>query len=517
MMGWIKKQWKRRGKRMRRWRLTLFGVLLLLFIGGGIVWFRWNQAPPGEEASFWKESWTVQPSLEGVNNAYRAKITVNPEEKVIQGDLTAWILNDTGKEQDHVYFHIYPNLFRPENSLRGSVWEEVLGKDPKPGWMKVEGVWVQGKKVDFIVKDTLLEIPLDWKKGEKTAVMIRFSFGLPQNNGRLSYDDHAMWLGNWLPIKAVYDEEGWNLDPYYPIGDPFYSDIANYEVEVRLPQGFQVASTGVEVGTPKIEQGNMEIHHYRADKVRDFAMVVMDKEYTYKEGKAGDVRVLTWHKREDSAEVAERLHQVAISSLTAYSQKYGGYPYPEYDVVATGGFFGGMEYPGLIFAEGSYFRRNDPYGVLVVAHETAHQWWYGLVGNDEVEHPWMDESLTEYATLNYLLEHEKSWAPSYLRLKESAIEKAKVYESRGERISASVNQFTSWDSYGVMIYEVGPLMFYEWEQKVGKEEMEKMLKDYFSRYRYKNATPEDFLQVVKDHFGDRGVRFMKDWLEGKEH
>lgn len=500
---------------MKRKKWFIWGGLGLFVIVAILLIWVWQGSP------LFKGDVALQVSkepliLNGVNSAYQVKVTVDPKEKKVESLLRAKVKNDTGKDLDQIFFHIYPNQFRKENPLMGEVWKNVLGNKAQPGWMKVEDVQVGGQKVKYEVKDTVLSVPAAWKKNSEAEVVIRYSFGLPQNNGRLSYDEHAIWMGNWLPIKAVYDEEGWNLDPYYPIGDPFYSDVADYEVEVLLPKGYQAATTGVEVAGENGVEGNLEIHRFKADKVRDFAMVVMDGEYAFKEGKAGNVRVLTWYRKKDLPEVVNKLHNVAIQSINTYGKTYGEYPYPEYDVVATGGFFGGMEYPGLIFAQGSYFERKDPYGIIVVAHETAHQWWYGLVGNDEVEHPWMDESLTEYTTLQYLLEYEKGLAQVYQRMKESALERAGNLEKAGEKISSAVNQFRNWDSYGSMIYEVGPMMFVEWEKKVGKGKMEAFLRDYFTRYRYKNATPLDFLGVMKEHFGDEGVRFMESWLEGKE-
>lgn len=498
---------------MKRKSWLIWSGIVLLVAAGAFLLFRWSQPIPGEKVT--PDEGGAIPALEGVNASYRADVWVDPKEKKVEALLKARLKNDTGKDLDRIYFHIYANQFRKENPLIGQAWEEVLGKGAQPGWMKVEEVQVGGSKTAFDADGTLLSVPVHWQKGEEAEVRIRFAIGLPKNNGRLSYDEHAMWLGNWLPIKAVYDEEGWNLDPYYPIGDPFYSDVANYDVEVHVPKGYRVAATGVESAPEKKAESGYAIYRFTADKVRDFAMVVMDQEYRVMEGKTGNVHVLTWYTNKDDPDVVKDLHQVAIKSIETYSKSYGEYPYPEYDVVATGGFFGGMEYPGLIFAQGSYFERNNPYGIVVVAHETAHQWWYGVVGNDEVEHPWMDESLTEYSTLSYLIQNEKTLALIYKSAKDRAVKNAMQHEGRGEKISSGVDQFSNWDSYGLMIYEVGPMMFYEWEQKVGKEAMDSMLRDYYARFQFKNATPLDFLGVVKEHFGDDGVRFMEDWLEGK--
>lgn len=67
-----------------------------------------------------------------------------------------------------------------------------------------------------------------------------------------------------------------------------------------------------------------------------------------------------------------------------------------------------MEYPSLVFIEEEFFNTADNMGAAVVAHETAHQWFYGIVGNDEVREAWLDESLTDYATMAFCRKRTRS-------------------------------------------------------------------------------------------------------------
>jgi hypothetical protein len=47
-----------------------------------------------------------------------------------------------------------------------------------------------------------------------------------------------------------------------------------------------------------------------------------------------------------------------------------------------------MEYPTIVFTNPDR---------LTVAHEVAHQWWYGIVGDDEYGEPWLDESFASWS------------------------------------------------------------------------------------------------------------------------
>jgi aminopeptidase N len=89
------------------------------------------------------------------------------------------------------------------------------------------------------------------------------------------------------------------------------------------------------------------------------------------------------------------------ASLRLYSDIYGLYPYTELDVVEAPLGFRGMEYTGLILIGSDLYDDQREYLTFLVAHETAHQWWYSVVGNDPYLHPWLDEGLAEYSAFDY--------------------------------------------------------------------------------------------------------------------
>ncbi len=96
-----------------------------------------------------------------------------------------------------------------------------------------------------------------------------------------------------------------------------------------------------------------------------------------------------------------------MDALTLYSRLFGPYPYQELDVVETPARAGGIEYPTLVVISDRLYT-GHPRLEWVVAHEVAHQWWYGMVGSDQVDEPWLDEALTQYTTLLY---HEFLYGP----------------------------------------------------------------------------------------------------------
>ena len=60
---------------------------------------------------------------------------------------------------------------------------------------------------------------------------------------------------------------------------------------------------------------------------------------------------------------------------------------------------GGMEYPTLFTGGASWLSPEElqsPEGVTI--HEAGHQFWYGLVANNEFEEAWLDEGFNTYMT-----------------------------------------------------------------------------------------------------------------------
>jgi hypothetical protein len=84
--------------------------------------------------------------------------------------------------------------------------------------------------------------------------------------------------------------------------------------------------------------------------------------------------------------------RIAVQALERLSRRYGPYPSPVYTLaVAPDLFAGGIEYPTLSFIGASRYLQG------VIDHETAHQWFYSLIGNDQARDPWLDETLATWA------------------------------------------------------------------------------------------------------------------------
>jgi aminopeptidase N len=206
----------------------------------------------------------------------------------------------------------------------------------------------------------------------------------------------------------------------------------------------------------------------------------------------------------------------AAETVRLFGTRVGPYPFTELDVVETPTRAGGIEYPGLVVINSSRYETITERTEWVVAHEVIHQWWYSLVGNDQVDEPWLDEALTQYSTLLYF-EHRfgaETAADLLQRYFQGPYEALKE-DCRDAPAGLPVAAYSDED-YGAVVYGKGPLYFHALRQEVGDDQFWTILQTYFTRHRYGVATPEDWLAAVKAVTGQEYRALYEQWIQGDE-
>jgi hypothetical protein len=306
-----------------------------------------------------------------------------------------------------------------------------------------------------------ITLPAPLGQGEHATLSFDLLITVPNTNWRFGRIGKMALLGNALPVLAIHDGEGWHLPPYTSNGESFYSQVGDFTVTLTTPTGLSVAATGV-VGTaesgPARSRGRGRVTTmFDAPQVRDFAWATghfHERERVTDDG----VLVKVWWPSDITNEEAHDILVSSVGALEGHTTAYGPYLYPEVDVV-LGNFsaFGGMEYPQLVMEVPSDF---------VTIHELAHQWWFGMVGDEEYEDPWLDESFASYATDVYLGDYG-SYCPG-LR-----------FPSPQSRIT---NSMAYWDrhtdQYGLVVYTLGPCALHALARLFGQDVMATFLHDY---------------------------------------
>ena len=351
---------------------------------------------------------------------------------------------------------------------------------------KLQSVKVGGVDADWRLEDVSLEVTLPGtvEPGEYVEIELQFDLKIPAIGGRFGVYDHVMALGNWYPVVEVY-RGGWNKHAYTPFGDPFFTDVADYEVVVESLINLEIAHTGNLVN----REGNT--WHFKAEKVRDFAMVVSDR-YETKSVDVDGIKVTAFNQPGHDKGASAFLDSTE-RALRWLNKTLGKYPFESLDVAEVNPGkenLVGQEYPNLVFISSAYAVNPEgpkSYGDYVIAHEIVHQWFYGLVGNDQMKEPWIDESLATYLAYRIL-----EWNP----LSSSS---PAVTPSGKSPVDSTVYDFNDETQYSATAYGKGTVFLQELAATLKGDTMDVCLRDFVNLYKYKVATTRDFLSLVQSH------------------
>ncbi|HHY92351.1 MAG TPA: M1 family metallopeptidase, partial [Firmicutes bacterium] len=369
-------------KRHNRLRLFFWATGLGLALLAAVLYLRvpWRETPllPAPQVP---DTGAFAPAV------YDLDVALDPGTGTLRGVSRVEYTNNEAKPLPELYFHLYPNA-------------AVFAQDvTRPGRLTIHGVRIGEQPARWEARATQLKVvlPQPLVPKEQVALTLTWDLTVPDYPGRLGENEGIISLGNWYPILAVYDAAGWHLDPYYERGDPFYSEVARYQVRLTLPDTYQAAATG-NLRSRRDLPGPTKELIWQSGLVRDFALALSQK-YQVVSAPAGRVLVQSYFPQEER-DGGERVLAAGRAALDFFSRTFGPYPYDQFTLAATGFYQGGMEYPNIVFLSRQFYGPADADILEYVAvHETAHQWWYGVVGNNEVEEAWLDEGLTEFSTL----------------------------------------------------------------------------------------------------------------------
>ncbi|WP_399880694.1 M1 family metallopeptidase [Streptomyces sp. BBFR51] len=317
-------------------------------------------------------------------------------------------------------------------------------------------------------------------RGERASVAFDVSVAVPDRNARFGREGAFRFLGNALPVLAVHDAKGWHLDPYVAVGESFYALTGDFRVRLDHPSAMKVPATGRTRTHPGGPGRTVTVSV--AERVRDFAWAAGPFR-TAAETTPGGVRVKSYWAP-DTPAAGVRLNRVeGVAAIDRFGREFGRYPYGEIDLVMTSGFGGGMEYPGLVL-----LGTTQEGGAVV--HEVAHQWWYGVVGNDEYTSPWLDESFAQYANFRfYGLETRDCWSDVY-------------WPDDSAELTGSMAYWSRHPGEYHLVYTAGPCALADLERTLGAGAMARLLKEYAEDHWYGVSTTADFKRAAQSMTDD---------------
>jgi aminopeptidase N len=460
---------------------------------------------PWEDRSLFKSGLVAseQSVLEELPNAAVYHIEFNIAEDIfhVSGREEVRYRNAEEVPLDQVHLRLFPNL---------------LG-----GEMTVSNLTVDGGSVNprLELGDSLLIVPLSTPltPGQSIVLEMDFAITIPEsvelNYGVLSYFDEVLTLAHAYPMIAVYDDEGWNSEIPPQSGDVTYADTSFFLVKVSAPKHLKLVTSGRTVSSS--ENGEMQTLHVASGPARDF-YVAASPNYEEFSQTFGEVTIRSYAPEGDQ-EGAEMALDVAGRAIENFSARYAPYPYTELDIVSTPTLALGIEYPGMIAitsriydVDGDY--RGAPASIYMestVAHEVGHQWFYGLIGDDQLDDPWLDESLTQFITLQYYADEYGASGEQGFR---NSLEARWDQVGRAEiPIGLPVEDYTGQE-YSAIVYGRGPLFFVALRETMGQENFDAFLKEYTETLSWGIATPAFLQSLAEEHCACELDDIFNEWV-----
>ena len=365
-------------------------------------------------------------TLSPANANYVMQVRLEPESRMISGSAILTWRNITSFPAPDLRFHMYFNAWLNTqssflNSVRHSNYNFSDFKESDWAFVHIDSMQVLPSTnrthqdvtnaLRYIQPDdgnpadkTVLQLPLDRPVLPGDTIQIEFQFRtkVPKTFRRVGARSDYFFLAHWFPKIGVFEPNGqWNCRQY--IQTEYYADFGVYDVSITTPEGWVVGATGREIATDSLDSGEITHQFFQRD-VHEFAWTasphfsVHEKRFEHPVLPSVDMRLLLMP---DHASKKERYFAATEAALEYYGLWAGAYPYGHVTIVdpAYRSRTGGMEYP-TFFTGGtrwlSPLEARSPEGVTV--HEAGHQFWYGLVANNEFEHAWLDEGFNTYFT-----------------------------------------------------------------------------------------------------------------------
>ncbi|MBN2668657.1 MAG: M1 family metallopeptidase [Bacteroidales bacterium] len=426
--------------------------------------------------------------------------------------------NKSGLNLDTIYFHLWPNAYRSINTAYGQ--EQILSKNidyvkyqsDYSGWIDSLNFTVDNEAVEFLEYQNNSDIAYiklnhTLKSGDSIEIKTPFKVKVPLLSSRLGYIENLFHISQWFPKPAVFDKEGWHMMPYLNQGE-FYSEFGNFDVKITVPNNYTIASSGELV--KQWHNKTTKTEEYTLEDAHDFAWFA-SPEYSVKTDSVQLPYSENWVKIQiytyNVDESWNNAIQYAKDAIYFYSLWVGDYPYSickvvQGDIQAGGG----MEYPTITVIGDDGVGESTITLETVIMHEIGHNWFYGALGSNERDYPWMDEGLnsafeTRYIETKYPYSTENIDIPiklfQYPIYKRDFIAYQALATRHLDQISNLNSEVYNGLNYGAIVYKKNAAIFNYIRASLGDAIFDSVIKQYYLDWKFKHPQPKDFTNYFK--------------------
>ncbi len=401
----------------------------------------------------------------------------------ITGRADILYVNNTPDTLNSVIFRLYPN--HPVPAVYADTYTAA-----KPR-MLIQSVSVGGVAVKWNtaadVYQTVLEVPLTAALAPGTQADILVDYSVAYTSPTDSLD-----VREAFPLLAVYENGAWRKEITTKSLDFVFSETALYAVTIHTSRDISLYCVGSITHTDVTDTGIT--YHITTGPVRDFVFL-LTKGWGFMVGKGGPVQIDVRYRGSDA--LAQEETDIAVRAMNYYDKTFGAYPYAHLTMLVLSYPTGGEEYPTLIFNDNA---RDIGYRRFITAHEVAHQWFYGVAGNDIARHAWLDESLAQISLYLFYYDvygsavAEQEW--TYIQVW------AKRLKGTARPIDTAVATFTDFSDYMTHTYGLGAVFMRSLAERIGFAPFKAGLAAYYQAAYLKVGTPQQFFDAMQAQTAD---------------
>lgn len=475
-----------------------------------------------------------------ISTVYKLNVDFNPDKKLFTVEEIINWKNLTEFSTNEIQFHLYANAFSNNKTELGKKFDFDESEQTK---IQIRSLTVNGivrqfeyfqPEIDNLFDSTVARIDFDKPilPFDSVVIKIKYELQIPRSRIRFGYaaGREFYFIAQWFPKLGVFKDGKWICSQYHPYTE-FYSDFADYEVTINLPKDYIVGSTG-QLINEVIRDSNKSLT-YSAQNVIDFAWTASTEFYTqtknYQSKFGKDIEV-TFLIQPENKKLLSRKFQAAFNTIEYLEQYIGEFPYSQINLVDAPrtANIGGMEYPSIVTYFTPLFSPIEiqrPESTII--HEIIHQYFYAAVSSNEVYEAWLDEGITSYLEAKILSEYYGNpilhfrfidyypvYGMSFLSFREiPLIYSLKAFEAQHSSYALSLyylnNELgnirdTSYSlpnslSYLVNAYSKPYLILQVLENYLGKDEIMKVLSEYYNKYKFTLVTADHLINGLLNY------------------
>lgn len=354
----------------------------------------------------------------------------------------------------------------------------------------LKGFMLNGVPATKTLSGARMEIPLGVSLGPDEAIIldITYSLNIPpkQYEEVFGYVGYQTNLVNWYPFIAPYNSQrGWILHEPSGVGEHLVYDASDFDVRLKVKgaEDLIVAASA---------EGNIEGNwtRYELKGARTFALSISPIFHTQTE--ANEQANVTSFYFQNYENAGKGILEAASDAIEIYSDRFAPYPYESLSIVQTQ-LADGMEYDGLIFMGSKFY---DEYNgtiknnlISIGVHEVSHQWWFGMVGNDQALEPWLDEAMALYSERIYyevIYPYPVNW---WWRFRVT-------WFSPSGWVDTTIFDGYGFRGYTDSVYLRGAQFLEAIRFRIGEKAFNAFLKDYATTHAQKYATTNSFFETL---------------------